>query len=131
MITHFLRPLALAMGVSLLGGCASVPELMARSDWEGRNVNEAYEKWGGPQQMDQTPEGVFTLVWFKSHDVTDTVYKGSSENVSNGVRHITDYYADETRNVDCKITLYVAPDQTILKAYSEGGCGRHMTPPGK
>ncbi|MCD5974273.1 hypothetical protein ALP94_00875 [Pseudomonas savastanoi pv. glycinea] len=130
MVIRALKPLLLS-SITLISACASVPELMARSAWEGRNVQDAYKKWGGPHQMDQTPDGVFTLVWFESHWETDTVYKGSSENVSGGVRNITNYYADETRNVDCKITLYVAPDQTILKADSEGGCGRHMTPPDK
>lgn len=128
MVIRALKPLLLA-SITLIDGCASVPELMARSAWEGRNVNEAYEKWGGPQQINQNSDGVFTLVWFKSHYVTDTVYKGSSENVSGGVRHITSYYADETRNVDCTITLYVTPDQIIQKADSEGGCGPHMKPP--
>lgn len=130
MVIHALKPLLLA-SITLISACASVPELMARSAWEGRNVSEAYKTWGGPQQINQNSDGVFTLVWFKSHFKTDTVYKGSSESVSGGVRNITNYYADETRNVECKITLYVAPDQTILKADSEGGCGQHMTPPPK
>lgn len=130
MVINTHKSLLLA-SLTLLGACASVPELMARSAWEGRNVNEAYQQWGGAQQMNQNADGVFVLVWFKSHWKTDTVYQGSSENVSAGVRNITNYYADETRNVECRITLYVGPDQIIRKADSEGGCGPHMTPPGK
>ncbi|MBN6715488.1 hypothetical protein [Pseudomonas capsici] len=123
--------ITLAVSTAILGACASIPELMARKDWEGRDINDAFEKWGPPQKMEQTPNGVFAFTWTMAHDVTESVHQGTSQNYSNGVLYLTDHYADETRRVGCKIVMYAAPDQKILKAYSQGGCNGYMTSPVK
>lgn len=122
--------LALAT-TALLSGCMNmvptIPEMMARSKWEGKPIKDAVAKWGPPAGVTQAKDGQRVAYWSGSSLTTVREALGQTVEPGGPGLIITSHYADRVITNNCTLTLKFNQDNIITKFDTwenrSGACG--------
>lgn len=116
--------------VPILGGCAnaipSIPEMMARSKWEGRTMEEALAKWGRPTKVVRLQDGQRMAYWTSGYTQPVTMATGQTMQHTGAGLVVTDNYVTTNRDYYCRMEL-TFNDQNIITRFNTwqnrtGGC---------
>jgi len=116
--------------VLILGGCAnaypSIPEMMARSKWEGRTMEEALAKWGRPSKVVRLKDGQRMAYWTSGYTQPVTMATGQTMQHTGAGLMITDNYVTTNQDYYCRMEL-TFNDQNIITRFNTwqnrtGGC---------
>ncbi len=105
-----------------LSGCASIPETIAKSRWEGHPVREALVKWGRPNlRIAPAGDGATLYEWAFDKDYAYTAYVGSD--TRNDVT--TNFYERRLATAACRLSITANASGIItnfVTTQSNGGC---------
>lgn len=125
-----LRRVCVCLLVPILAGCAnavpSLPEMMARSKWQGKHMEEALAKWGRPSGVVRLKDGQRMAYWGSGFTRQVTQAAGQTVTYGNGPLTVTDNYVTTNQSYECRLELTFNDDNVITRFNTwqnrGGGC---------
>ncbi|WP_431019422.1 hypothetical protein ACQ4K0_28435 [Burkholderia cepacia] len=103
----------------LMSGCGNVvptiPEMVARSKWEGKPMSQAYQKWGQPAGYALAKDGEKVAYWNTASLGTVRRAAGQTMEQTAGGLAITDHWVDETITYECTLVLKFNQNNVITQ----------------
>jgi hypothetical protein len=117
--------IAVGLSTMLLSGCTSLPEMQARSAWEGRPVREVIEYFGVPNQFAPLPDKQWVvLVYSMDTSYTQREALGTYTGPQDGRLVHAEYWGDVRYTANCEIRVAINRARTVEQFSTKGGnCG--------